>query len=58
MNEAAFSNCNAEGYINTNKDVRTESDTLGIDALIQNFSESQKGREEEQGAMLVFGWRA
>ena len=53
MNEAAFSNCNAEDYINIDKDVQTEPDTLDIDALVQNFRESQKERvlllyEQEQ----------
>ena len=47
MNEAAFSNCNAEDYINIEKDVQTEPDTMDIDALVQNFRESQKEREEE-----------
>ena len=47
MNEAAFSNCNAEDYINMDKDVQTEPDTMDIDALVQNFRESQKIREEE-----------
>jgi hypothetical protein len=47
MNEAAFSNCNAEDYINIDKDVQTEPDTMDIDALVQNFRESQKIREEE-----------
>jgi hypothetical protein len=46
MNEAAFSNCNAEDYINIDKDVQTEQDTMDIDALVQNFRESQKGEEE------------
>ena len=41
MNEAAFSNCNAEDYINIDKDVQTEPDTMDIDALVQNFRESQ-----------------
>jgi hypothetical protein len=40
MNEAVFSNCNAEDYINTDKDVQTEPDTMDIDALVQNFRES------------------
>jgi hypothetical protein len=31
MNEAAFSNCNAEDYINIDKDVQTEPDTMDID---------------------------
>ena len=41
MNEAAFSNCNAEDYININKHVQTEPDTMDIDALVQNFREIQ-----------------
>ena len=48
MNEAAFSNCNAEDYINIENDVQRESDTMDIDALVQNFRESQKEREEEE----------
>ena len=47
MNEAAFSNCKAEDYINIDKDVQTEPDTMDIDALVQNFTESRKEREEE-----------
>ena len=52
MNEAAFSNCNAENYINIDKDVQTEPDTVDIDALVQNFRESQKEREEENDIVL------
>jgi len=52
MNEAAFSNCNAENYINIDKDVQTEPDTMDIDALVQNFRESQKEREEENDIVL------
>jgi hypothetical protein len=37
MNEAAFSNCNAENYINTDKDVQTEPDKMDIHALVHNF---------------------
>jgi type I restriction-modification system DNA methylase subunit len=48
MNEAALSNCNAEDYINKDKDVQTEPDTMDINALVQNFRESQKEREEEE----------
>ena len=48
MNEAAFSNCNAEHYIDIEKDVQTEPNTMDIDALVQNFRESQKEREEEE----------
>ena len=48
MTEAAFSNCNVEDYINLDKDVQTEPDTMDIDALVQNFKESQKEREEEE----------
>jgi hypothetical protein len=33
MNEAAFSNCNAEDYIDIDKDVETEPDTVDNDAL-------------------------
>ena len=47
MNEAAFSNCNAEDYINIDKDLQTEPDTMDIDVLVQNFRESQKERQEE-----------
>ena len=46
MNEAAFSDCNAEDYINIDKDMQTEPDTMDIDMLVQNFGESQKEREE------------
>ena len=49
MNEAAFSNCNSEDYINIDKDVQTEPDTMDIDALVQNFRESQKKKERERG---------
>ena len=48
MNEAAFSNCNAEDYINIDKDVRTGPDTMDIDASVQDFRENQKEREEEE----------
>jgi hypothetical protein len=48
MNEAAFSNCNDEDYINVDKDVQTEPDTMDIDALVQNFKESPKEGEEEE----------
>ena len=48
MNEVAFSNCNAEDYINKDKDVQTEPDTMDIDALVRNFRESQKERVEEE----------
>ena len=48
MNEAAFSNCNAEDYINIDKDVQTEPHTMDIDALVQDFRESKKEREEEE----------
>jgi hypothetical protein len=47
-NEAAFSNCNAEDYINIDKDVQTEVDAMDIDVLVQNFRESQKEKEEEE----------
>lgn len=36
MNEAAFSNFNAQAYINIDKDVQTETDTMDIDAYV-NF---------------------
>jgi hypothetical protein len=48
MNEAAFRNCNAEDYINIDEDVQTEPDTMDINALVQNFRGSGKGREEEE----------
>ena len=48
MNEAAFSNCNAEDYINVDKDVQTEPDTMDIDALFQNFIKSQKERKKRK----------
>jgi hypothetical protein len=44
MNEAVFSNCNVDDCINTDKDVQTEADTMDINALVQNFRESQKER--------------
>jgi hypothetical protein len=47
VNEAAFNNRNAEGYINIDKDVQTEPDTMDIYALVQNFRESQKERQED-----------
>jgi hypothetical protein len=46
MNEVAFSNCNAEDYINIDRDVQTEPGTMDIDALVKNFRESREGREE------------
>jgi len=48
MSEFAFSNCSAEDYINIDKDVQTEPDTLDVDALVQDFRESQKERDEEE----------
>ena len=48
MNEAAFSNCNAEDYINIDRDVQTEPDTMDIDALVQNFRGSKIEIEEEE----------
>jgi len=47
MSEAAFCNCSAEDYINIDKDVQTEPDTMD-NALLQNFRKSQKEREEEE----------
>jgi len=44
MNEAAFTTCNAENYIDIDKDVQTEPDTMDIDTLVQNFRENQKER--------------
>ena len=35
-------------YINIDKEVQTEPHTMDIDALVQNFRESQKEREEEE----------
>jgi uncharacterized surface protein with fasciclin (FAS1) repeats len=48
MTEAAFSNCSAEDYISTDKDVQTEPDTMNIHALVQNFREGRKGRQDEE----------
>jgi hypothetical protein len=48
MNEAAFSNCSAEDYINIDKEVQTEPDTMDTDALVQNFRESQKERRKKK----------
>ena len=45
MNEAAFSNCNAQDYISIYA-VQTEPDTMDIYTLVQSFRESQKEREE------------
>ena len=42
MNEDVFSNCNAEDYINIDKDVQTEPDTMDIDALVQNLKKVKK----------------
>jgi len=53
MNEATFSNWNAEDYIHIDKDVQTEPDTMDIDVLVQNFRESQKEREEEEENNIV-----
>ena len=47
-NVTAFSKCNAEGYINTDKDVQTEPDTMDINELVQKFRESQKKRERRK----------
>jgi len=47
MSEAAFCNCSAEDYINIDRDVQTEPDTMD-NALVQNFIKSQKEREEEE----------
>jgi hypothetical protein len=40
MNEAAFSNCSGEDYISIDKNVQTH--TMDINAVVQNFRESQK----------------
>jgi len=48
MSEFAFSNCIAEDYINIDKDVQTEPDTLDVNALVQDFRESQKERDKEE----------
>jgi hypothetical protein len=48
MNKPAFSNCNAEDYINIDKDLQTEPDSMDINVLVQNFRESQKEREEKE----------
>jgi hypothetical protein len=49
INEAAFSNHNAEDYINIDNDEHTETDTMDIDGCISSdFIESQKGNEEEE----------
>ena len=47
VSEAAFCNCSAEDYINMDKDVQTEPDTMD-NALVQNFRKSQKEGEEEE----------
>jgi hypothetical protein len=48
MNVAAFSNCNDEDCINIDKDVQIQPDTMDIEALVQNFKESQKERVEKE----------
>jgi hypothetical protein len=48
MNEAAFSNSSTEDFINIDEDMHTVSDTVDIDALVQNCRESQKGRDKEE----------
>jgi hypothetical protein len=54
VNEIAFSNCNVEDYIDVDRDVQTEPGTIHIDALVQDFRESQKEREgEEEGNYIV-----
>ena len=42
MNEAASSNCNTEDYINIDKDVQTEPDTMDIDALVRILEKVKK----------------
>jgi hypothetical protein len=49
MNEAAFSNRNAEDYSNIDKDVQTEPDTMDIDTLVQNFRDSKKRKRRRGG---------
>ena len=47
MREAAFCNCSAVDYININKDVQTEPDTMD-NVLVRNFRKSKNEREEEE----------
>jgi len=55
MNEAAFSNCNVEDYINIDKDVQTEPDTMDINALVQNFKEVKK--KERRKRKMTLCWK-
>ena len=48
VKEVAFSNCNVEDYINRDKDVQTEPETMDMDALVQNFRESKKERRRRK----------
>jgi hypothetical protein len=48
MNEAAFGNCNVEDYINIDKDVQTEPNTMDIDALVQNFRGSKNKKSKRR----------
>jgi hypothetical protein len=48
MNEAAFSNCNAEDYTNMDKDVQTEPDTMDIDALVKK-KKKKKDDDDDAG---------
>ena len=41
MSEATFCNCSAEDYINIDKDVQTEPDTMD-NALVQNLEKVKK----------------
>ena len=51
MNEAAFSNCNAEDYINVDKDVQTEPDTMDINVL--RILEKVKKKERKKRKMTL-----
>jgi ribonucleotide reductase beta subunit family protein with ferritin-like domain len=50
MNEAAFSNCSAEGYINRDKDMHTDPGPVDINELLKNFREE---REEEESDTVM-----
>jgi hypothetical protein len=53
MNEAAFSNCSAEGYSNRDKGVHTDPGPVDIDELLKNSRESLKGRDEEESDIVI-----
>ena len=50
MNEAAFGNCNAEDYINIDKDVQTEPDTMDIDTfrILEKVKKKERRRSKRK----------